>query len=138
MIIGSRAVLKTVGPKGLQGSSPWPSANLLKGDRGLIGAKNRYMSFKKALRKRRLSQQIYFYMPSLNWSYYDNLHQYSKNKIVDHRWRGKTRNKGRRRYTPGNYYKAIDYCRSDLAKQLNMDSQIVDYLQYGLEYTECT
>ena len=35
----------------------------------------RRMARRKALRKRRISKEI------LHWDYYDNLHQYSKNKI---------------------------------------------------------
>ena len=38
-------------------------------------SRNRAMSLKKALRKRRISKTIYCF------PYYNNLHQYSKNKI---------------------------------------------------------
>lgn len=40
-------------------------------------AENRYNSYIKALRKQRIARDIYFG----DVDYYDNLHQYSKNKI---------------------------------------------------------
>ena len=41
----------------------------------MISARNRDLSRRKALRKRRIAREI------CGWEYYDNLHQYSKNKI---------------------------------------------------------
>ena len=48
----------------------------------MIGAYNRDVSIRKALRKRRISREIYGYSwANKEWEYYDNLHQFSKNKI---------------------------------------------------------
>ena len=46
----------------------------------MTGGKNRRISILKALRKRRIDQDIYSYL-NRDHGYYDNLHQYSKNKI---------------------------------------------------------
>lgn len=43
----------------------------------MVGGKNRYLSRKKALRKRKIDG---FYLGG-RFPWYDNLHQYSKNKI---------------------------------------------------------
>ena len=50
--------------------------------------------------------------------YYDNLHQYSKNKIhcSCSLCSSKTRNKGDKRKRPGNYSKSLNYKVSDLRK----------------------
>jgi hypothetical protein len=83
-------------------------------------AYNRDVSFRKAIRKRKLDHQI-SYTP-----YYDNLHQYSKNKIhcSCSLCKQRTRNKGRHRLKNGNYSKSIAYKMSDLRKQLSMDEQV--------------
>lgn len=36
---------------------------------------------KKAIRKRKITKEVYYSEPNSKWDYYDNLHQYSKNKI---------------------------------------------------------
>lgn len=42
-------------------------------------AERRHNDIRKAIRKRNIAKEVY---PSeSNWEYYDNLHQYSKNKI---------------------------------------------------------
>jgi hypothetical protein len=46
----------------------------------MIGGENRRRSILKALRKQRIDQDIYGYL-NREHGYYDNLHQYSKNKI---------------------------------------------------------
>ena len=46
----------------------------------MISARNREISYRKALRKRRIAREIYSYGNYI-CEYYDNLHQYSKNKI---------------------------------------------------------
>ena len=46
----------------------------------MISARNRKVSYQKALRKRRIAREIYSYGDYI-CEYYDNLHQYSKNKI---------------------------------------------------------
>ena len=51
----------------------------------MTGGMNRYNSRMKALRKQRIDRAIYSYLDRGNFArehgYYDNLHQYSKNKI---------------------------------------------------------
>lgn len=82
---------------------------------------NRDISKRKALRKRRIAENIYY--KGKEHPYYDNLHQYSKNKIhcscPD--CSSKTRNKGHRRYKAGNYMKHINYKASELRRQVSMD-----------------
>lgn len=89
---------------------------------------NRDVSRRKALRKRRLSEAIYY--KGKEHPYYDNLHQYSKNKIhcscPD--CSSKTRNKGHRRYKAGNYMKHINYKASELRRQVSMDQDEADFL----------
>ena len=65
-------------------------------------AYNRDVSRRKALRKRRLARDIYHswgaWLGDDSWEYYNNLNQYSKNKIHCScpACSPKTRNKGRR------------------------------------------
>jgi hypothetical protein len=47
----------------------------------MTGGENRRKSILKALRKRRLDQEVTWYSESRGYGLYDNLHQYSKNKI---------------------------------------------------------
>lgn len=51
----------------------------------MTGGENRRRSILKALRKKRIDSAIYGYLDRGNYArehgYYDNLHQYSKNKI---------------------------------------------------------
>ena len=63
----------------------------------MISARNREISYRKALRKRRIAREIYSYGDYI-CEYYDNLHQYSKNKIHCScaACQQKTRNKGRK------------------------------------------
>ena len=90
----------------------------------MIGAYNRDVSIRKAERKRRIARIIYHYNP--NWEYYDNLHQYSKNKIHCSCpcCNTKTRNKGSRRYKSGNYNPAVHYRASDLRRVVEMDEDL--------------
>lgn len=46
----------------------------------MTGGENRRRSILKALRKRRIAEKIYGFLHG-EYAYYDNLHQYSKNKI---------------------------------------------------------
>ena len=90
-------------------------------------AENRFNSRRKALRKRRIDRQTqgrYSTTP-----YYDNLHQYSKNKIHCScpMCSPKTRNKGKRRYRDGNYSRSLHYRASDLRKLIAMDADESDY-----------
>lgn len=88
-------------------------------------AYNRSMTRRKALNRRALARKIYRYSEE---DYYDNLHQYSKNKIHCSCpiCSTKTRNKGKRRCKtkPGNFCRSINYGKSDLLKQIDMDEQM--------------
>ena len=44
-------------------------------------AERRHRDLTKALRKRRIVREVYHTYESFYWDWYDNLHQYSKNKI---------------------------------------------------------
>ena len=83
----------------------------------MISARNRDLSRRKALRKRRIAREIF------GWEYYDNLHQYSKNKVhcscPD--CSAKTRNKGKRRQKVNGWYPSINYKHSDLRKLTRLD-----------------
>lgn len=47
----------------------------------MTGGENRRRSILKALRKRKLDGQVIWYSDDRGYGLYDNLHQYSKNKI---------------------------------------------------------
>lgn len=83
---------------------------------------NRDVSIRKALHKKRISEYRYWYANS-RIPYYDNLHQYSKNKIHCSCpiCSAKTKNKGHRRYSKGNYNKSYNYKISDLRKQMALE-----------------
>lgn len=87
-------------------------------------ARARHYMWYKAIRKWRLDHELSHYP----YPYYDNLHQYSKNKIhcscPD--CSPKTRNKGRRNRK--NYAPAINYKYSDLRKKTKMDIDEEEYL----------
>jgi transposase-like protein len=91
----------------------------------MIGAYNRDVSIRKALRKRRLAREIYHWSPG-EWEYYDNLHQFSKNKIHCScpMCSTKTRNKGKRRAKASNYCRSLNYRRADLLRLIAMDEQM--------------
>lgn len=86
----------------------------------MVSARNRDVSRRKALRKRRIAKEVF------DWDYYDNLHQYSKNKVHCScpYCNAKTRNKGARRQLSGNYQKAVHYTAADLRKVLTMDEDM--------------
>lgn len=87
----------------------------------MVGAYNRDVSRRKALRKKHLIERLH---PS--WGgYYDNLHQYSKNKIHCScpLCSAKTRNKGRRS-KHATWGGSINYRKSDLLRQISMDQQM--------------
>jgi hypothetical protein len=104
--------------------------NLIRKDDFMVSAENRDVSRRKALRKRRIARDIYRCWASLiengGWEYYDNLHQYSKNKIHCScpYCNAKTRNKGSRRQMSGNYQQSVHYKASDLRKVLGMDEDL--------------
>ena len=83
----------------------------------MISARNREVSYRKALRKRRIAKEIYSY-GNYTFEYYDNLHQYSKNKIHCScaACQQKTRNKGKRHARDYGWYPSINYKISDLRK----------------------
>lgn len=84
----------------------------------MTGGMNRYKSKVKALRKRRIDRDVFWHPSGYGWSntMYDNLHQYSKNKIhcscpmcsAKTRNKGSSKNKG---MAP-----SINYKPSDLRK----------------------
>ena len=96
----------------------------------MIGAYNRDVSIRKALRKRRLAREIYHTWGKSDWEYYDNLHQFSKNKIHCScpMCSTKTRNKGHRRYKAGNYNCNLNYKASELRRILAMDEEEMEYV----------
>ena len=96
----------------------------------MIGAYNRDVSIRKALRKRRLAREIYHTWGKSEWEYYDNLHQFSKNKIHCScpMCSTKTRNKGHRRYKSGNYNRNLNYKASELRRLLAMDEEEMEFM----------
>lgn len=84
-------------------------------------AYNRDISRRKALRKKHISDN--FWLHASDYPYYDNLHQYSKNKIHCScpMCSPKTKNKGKR--ARKNYNPTHNYKPSDLRKKIDMDLQ---------------
>lgn len=80
----------------------------------MTGGENRRKSIVKALRKRRIDHAVYrYWYNDPNYGFYDNLHQYSKNKIHCScpMCSAKTKNKGRRKknwWAPPRNYKISD------------------------------
>ncbi len=91
----------------------------------MISARNRDLSRRKALRKRRIANEIYRNHDSQgNYTpYYDNLHQYSKNKIHCScpTCSAKTRNKGKRRQKAHGWDPSINFKHSDLRKLIRLE-----------------
>lgn len=83
-------------------------------------AVRRKNDIKKAIRKRNIDINCCY---GAKHPMYDNLHQYSDNKVHCScpMCSEKTRNKGRR--IAKNYNRAINYKVSDLRNQLSMDTQ---------------
>lgn len=78
----------------------------------MTGGENRRRSILKALRKKRIDRDIYSYLDRSH-GYYNNLHQYSKNKIHCScpMCAAKTKNKGPRKkkwWAPPRNYKISD------------------------------
>ena len=88
-------------------------------------AYNRDVSKRKALRKKRLAKEVYY--NGKEYPYYNNLHQYSKNKIHCSCpiCSPKTRNKGRR--DRKNYMRSLNYKASELKRQISMDDEELEY-----------
>ena len=86
-------------------------------------AERRYLNKKKALRKRWITRNAYSNYPIDMQEYYDNLHQYSKNKIHCScpMCSSKTNNRGRHKY----YGKGSkNWKHSDLIKIDRLESQL--------------
>ena len=86
---------------------------------------NRDVSKRKALRKKRIAEEVYY--NGKEYPYYNNLHQYSKNKIHCScpLCSPKTRNKGRR--DRKNYQRALNYKTSEFKRQISMDDEELEY-----------
>ena len=71
------------------------------------------MSVKKAIRKKRITEEVYF--EGKLYPYYNNLHQYSKNKIHCScpLCSDKTNNKGKHSIYPNSNYKISDQRKID-------------------------
>ena len=88
-------------------------------------AEKRHNDWKKAIRKRKIARSR-----NQQEDYYDNLHQYSKNKIhcscgMCSRCR-KTNNRGRKRKIHGNYAPSKNWSESDRRKLDEMEDQLLD------------
>lgn len=90
-------------------------------------AYNREITRRKALNRRALDRRIY---PYSDRDYYDNLHQYSKNKIHCScpMCSSKTRNKRRRFRNSRGFAPSINYKISDRRKIETMDEDILETL----------
>ena len=88
-------------------------------------AYNRDVSKRKALRKKRIAEEVYY--NGKEYPYYNNLHQYYKNKIHCScpMCSPKTRNKGRR--DRKNYMRSLNYKASELKRQISMDDEELEY-----------
>ena len=86
----------------------------------MMGAHNRDVTRRKALHRRNLARKIY---PYDEHDYYDNLHQFSKNKIHCScpMCSAKTRNKRKRRGNGWGFAPSINYKISDQRKVDSMD-----------------
>lgn len=105
---------------------------------GRTRAERRHTDWAKAIRKKRLSDStignLYLDGSEPVQSYYDNLHQYSKNKIHCScgMCRAKTKNKGpKKRRVHGNYEPSYNPTANEIRTNNLMDSQVEEY------YEEC-
>lgn len=94
----------------------------------MTGGKNRYLSRVKAIRKRKLDKDVCWYSRDRSYGRYDNLNQYSKNKIHCScpMCSSKTRNKGSSKHK--GMSPTINYKISDLRKVQRMDQSEAEYL----------
>lgn len=88
----------------------------------MTGGLNRFTSRNKALRKYKIDHQLSPFFPM-----YDNLNQYSKNKIHCScpLCSAKTRNKGKRRKS-NVWEPSINYTQSDKRKIESMNQQMIE------------
>lgn len=96
------------------------------GDRMRNRAWRRHKDYTKARRKQEINSYWASTYDGKLWWYYDNLHQYSKNKIHCSCpiCSMKTRNKGKRRQHTNGWYPSINYKISD---QRKIDSLKFDF-----------
>ena len=90
-------------------------------------AYNRHMSIKKAIRKKKLAEEIY--PDGDSHPYYDNLHQYSKNKIHCSCpiCSAKTKNKGKHRRRASGWNPSVNYKPADSRRLEAMDLDIQNF-----------
>jgi hypothetical protein len=81
---------------------------------------------RKAQHKKYISD--HFWVCANNHPYYDNLHQYSKNKVHCScpMCSPKSKNKGKRRQNRKNYQPSYNWKHSDLKRLLALEDQIED------------
>lgn len=89
-------------------------------------AYNRDISRRKAIRKRNITK--HYWGIDEEHPYYNNLHQFSKNKVHCScpLCSTKTRNKGRR--DRSNYHRSLNYKISELKRQIAMDDEELEYI----------
>lgn len=89
----------------------------------MTGGENRRRSFLKALRKKKLDKEVTWYSEERGYGLYDNLHQYSKNKIHCScpMCSAKTRNKGHSRHK--GMVSGINFKISDVRKIQKLEYQ---------------
>lgn len=91
----------------------------------MTGGENRRKSIIKALRKRQIDRDVFWHPSGYGYMYmmYDNLHQYSKNKIHCScpMCSAKTRNKGRSKHK--GMSPTINYKISDVRKIQRLEYQ---------------
>lgn len=96
-------------------------------------AERRHNDWRKAIRKHRIDTEVSGRPSGVIPDLYDNLHQYSKNKIhcscgMCACWR-KTNNKGRKRKIHGNYAPSYNPSMRDRRKDLQAKTEIDEYNQ---------
>ena len=94
----------------------------------------RHIDWHHAIRKRNIVKYVYW---SEEW--YDNLHQYSCNKVhcscgMCSRYR-KTNNKGKRRLIHGNYAPSKNWSHTDERRIEEMENSLQDYLTFNVNST---
>ena len=96
----------------------------------------REMAWRHAIRKRRIARAVY--PGDSDWEYYDNLHQYSKNKVHCSCpfCSAKTRNKGKRKQNAHGFSPAINYKPSDLRKVVRMDMDEAEFKSENFDFSE--
>lgn len=90
-------------------------------------AERRHNDITKALRKRQLAKEIYF--EGNIKPYYNNLHQYSKNKIHCSCPICTSKTKRKDYYMHGGRWNGYNWKHSDLIKQMRLNYELDDY--YG-------